>query len=168
MMNKNRLVIIVACTRNFAIGRDGGMLYHISEDLKRFKALTMGHTIVMGRRTFESLPKGALPGRRNIVVTRNGSYVAPGIETAVSLEAALALCKPQDEVFIIGGGEIYAQALPLAGRIELTYIDAIATDADTFFPVITEKDWGMPESPVFDRVDPATGVGYAYITLERK
>lgn len=89
--------IIVACTRNFAIGRGGDLLFHISDDLKRFKALTMGHPIIMGRKTFESFPKGALPGRRNIVVTRNPAYTASGVETAASLEDAIALCDPSEE-----------------------------------------------------------------------
>lgn len=170
--------IIVACTRDFAIGRDGDLLFHISDDLKRFKALTMGHPIIMGRRTFESFPKGALPGRRNIVVTRNSEYSAPGIETAPSLEAALALCGHDSPApFIIGGGEIYRQALPLSDKIELTLIDATAPDADTLFPVLSADEWSVltdcgrqpfdPAAMEYDLSDPRTSVRYAFLTLVR-
>ena len=130
------LHLIVAIDRDGAIGRKGDLLYHISADLKQFKARTMGNTIIMGRRTFESLPKGALPGRRNIVVTRNKAYTAPGAEVAHSLPEALALAatNPVGEPYIIGGAEIYRQALPLADVLHLTLIDASTPDADTFFP----------------------------------
>lgn len=159
------LTIIVAVTRDFAIGRGGDLLYHIGDDLKRFKALTMGHPIIMGRKTFESFPKGALPGRRNIVVTRDSAYSAPGIETAGSLEQALALCAGSDECFVIGGGEIYRQALPLASKIELTLIEDTVPDADTWFPVLSKEEWPFPDAPVFDRTDPRSGVGYTFLTL---
>ena len=130
------LHLIVAIDRDGAIGRKGDLLYHISADLKQFKARTMGTTIIMGRRTFESLPKGALPGRRNIVVTRNKAYTAPGAEVVHSLPEALALAatNPVGEPYIIGGAEIYRQALPLADVLHLTLIDASTPDADTFFP----------------------------------
>ncbi|MDE6276878.1 MAG: dihydrofolate reductase, partial [Muribaculaceae bacterium] len=105
--------IIVAIDRGGAIGRSGDLLYHIREDLRHFKALTVGNTVVMGRKTFESLPKGALPDRRNIVVTRNAQFSAPDIETAPSLEKALEMAADgPGETFIIGGGKIYARALP--------------------------------------------------------
>lgn len=160
--------IIVACTRNFAIGRGGDLLFHISDDLKRFKTLTMGHPIIMGRKTFESFPKGALPGRRNIVVTRNPAYTASGVETAASLEDAIALCDHSEECFIIGGGEIYRQAIPLAGKIELTLIDATPADADTYFPELSAQDWTLPSSPVFTETDPRSGVHYTFLTLHRR
>ena len=170
--------IIVACTRDFAIGRDGDLLYHISEDLKRFKSLTMGHPIIMGRRTFESFPKGALPGRRNIVVTRNRAYTAPGIEAVSSLEEAIALCGPDSPApYIIGGGEIYRQALSLTDRIELTLIDATAPDADTLFPKLEIDEWSVeterglqpfnPDAITFEYTDPRTSVRYAFLTLVR-
>lgn len=172
--------IIVACTRDFAIGRNGDLLYHISDDLKRFKSLTMGHPIIMGRRTFESFPKGALPGRRNIVITRNSSYTAPGIETIGSLEAALLLCGADSPApFIIGGGEIYRQALPLTDRIELTLIDAHVPDADTYFPELSADSWSIvndnqqdcPFDPIAvscRHADPRTGIRYEFLTLERR
>lgn len=157
--------IIVALTRDLAIGRGGDLLYHISDDLKRFKSLTMGWPIIMGRKTFESFPKGALPGRRNIVVTRNGNYTAPGIETAPSVEAALEMCAGVEKAFVIGGGEIYRQALPLADRLELTLIDAECPDADTRFP---DFGYDMPRagSEVFDLVDPKSGVRYCFVTVD--
>lgn len=160
------ITIIVACTRDFAIGDKGDLLYHISDDLKRFKALTMGHPIIIGRKTFESFPKGALPGRRNIVVTRNLAYTAPSVETAVSIEEAIAMCEGVDELFIIGGGEIYAQALKLADKIELTLIDAEKPDADTRFPLLDSKVWQIP-APNFDRLDAKTSVKYAFLTVRR-
>ncbi len=170
--------IIVACTRDFAIGRDGDLLYHISEDQKRFKSLTMGHPIIMGRRTFESFPKGALPGRRNIVVTRNQAYKAPGIEAVSSFEKAIALCGPDSPApYIIGGEEIYRQALSTTDRIELTLIDAVAPDADTLFPKLGMAEWSVwtehglqpfnPDAITFEHTDPRTSVSYAFLTLVR-
>lgn len=162
------ITIIVAVTRDLAIGDHGDLLFHISDDLRRFKALTTGHPIIMGRRTFESFPKGALPGRRNIVVTRNPEYSAPGIETAPSLSAAIALAQTASpegidpsEVFVIGGGEIYREALPLADRLQLTVIDAERPDADTRFPAIP-LDPSVLEYP---HTDPRTGVRYEFVTL---
>lgn len=160
------ITIIVACTRDFAIGDKGDLLYHISDDLKRFKSLTMGHPIIMGRKTFESFPKGALPGRRNIVITRNSDYTAPSIETASSVEEAISMCGMDDHIFIIGGGEIYRQALPLADTIELTLIDAEKPEADTRFPDLSSDEWQIP-APEFDRIDPKTSVRYAFLTVKR-
>lgn len=165
MPDRPAITIIVACTRDFGIGRGGDMLFHISEDLKRFKSLTMGAPIIMGRKTFESLPKGALPGRRNIVITRRSDYSAPDIETVGSLQEAIELCRDAQECFIIGGGEIYAQALPLASKIELTYIDAIVPGTDTYFPDLRKEAWPLPEEVDFDHVDPKTGVKYAFLSL---
>lgn len=126
--------LIVAIDRKGAIGRGGDQLYYIKEDLRHFKALTMGNTIIMGRKTFEALPKGALPGRKNIVVTRNQSYSAPGTETAHTLAEALDMAS--GEAFIIGGAEIYRQGLPLADILHITVVDDETNDADTFFPPI--------------------------------
>lgn len=126
--------IIVAAAHGGAIGSKGDLLFHISDDLRRFKQLTMGHPIIMGRKTFESFPRGPLPGRRNIVITHQAGYSHPGIEVASSLAHALELTADAPEVFIIGGGEIYRQAWPLAHRLLLTEIDAEVSDADTFIP----------------------------------
>lgn len=128
--------IIVAIDRNRAIGNAGDQLFYIREDLRHFKELTLGHPVIMGRKTFEALPRGPLPGRRNIVITRNPAFRPEGAETAPSLEAALALCADAnaDEAFIIGGAQIYALALPLATDLYITEIDAAAPAADTYFP----------------------------------
>lgn len=129
------LNLIVAIDRQGAIGRKGDLLYHISADLKLFKAKTVGNTVIMGRRTFESLPKGALPQRRNIVVSRNKAYKAAGAEVAHSLEGALKMAESgPGEAFVIGGAELYRAALPMADVLHLTLIDAETDGADTFFP----------------------------------
>lgn len=158
--------IIAAVTRDLAIGDHGDLLYHISDDLRRFRSLTMGHPIVMGRNTFESFPKGALPGRRNIIVTRNPAYSAKGAETAGSLAEALALAATPAEgidasqIFVIGGGQIYEQALPLADNLMLTLIDACHPQADTRFPHVE-----LPQNPPMDLTDQASGVAYCFLTL---
>ena len=130
--------VIAAVARNRAIGLDNKLLYWLPNDLRRFKALTTGHTIIMGRRTFESLPKGALPNRRNIVLTRSKQQF-PGVETFPTLTAALAACQADEEVYIIGGASVYRQALPLADRLCLTEIDDTPREADAFFP--DYSDW---------------------------
>lgn len=161
------VTIIAAITSDKgAIGRKGDLIYHVSADLKHFKALTTGHTVVMGRRTFDSLPKGALPNRRNIVVTRNAELKPIGAETAGSLEEALVMCEGQ-EVFVIGGGEIYRQALGLADRLNLTMVDEpTPVDADTFFPAIDPEEWQIADmgDPM---VDERTGLRFRFAVLER-
>jgi dihydrofolate reductase len=162
-------VIIVAVGTDRAIGRKGDLAFHISADLKRFKALTTGHTVIMGRKTFESLPKGALPNRRNIVVSRNAATAFPGTETALSFEAALQMAREagETEAFIIGGAQIYSQSLPMADRLELTQIDAAAPDADAFFPEINANEWQVSEeSPL--TLDEKSGLRYRFQTLLRK
>ncbi|MDE5786414.1 MAG: dihydrofolate reductase [Duncaniella sp.] len=159
------LSIIVAVDRDGGIGRDGDLLFHISEDLRRFRRLTTGHTIIMGRKTFESFPKGPLPNRRNIIITRNPDYHVVGAETASSLEAALEMCRGEEKVFIIGGGEIYRQAFPAASCLEITRINASA-EADTFFPAIDPAEWHVvAEQP--EATDPVSGVTYQFITYLR-
>lgn len=134
--------IIVALAANRAIGLRGGMIYRLRADLRRFKALTTGHTVVMGRRTFESLPKGALPDRRNIVLSRSGrAEDFPGAELFTSLTDALAACADGEEVFVIGGASVYAEALPLARRLYLTHVDDVPAEADVFFPDYSAADW---------------------------
>lgn len=162
-----QISIIVAITRNNAIGRSGDLLFHISEDLKQFKAVTMGHPIIMGRKTFESFPNGALPGRRNIVITRQGDYNAENIEIVNSLQAAVDAVKDTDEAFVIGGGEIYRQALPLCSRLYLTEIDTEITDADTFFPEINCNEWEIAEQSDIKQ-DPRSGVQFRFTCLSRK
>lgn len=132
--------IIAAVSRNLAIGHENKLIYWLPNDLKRFKALTTGHTIIMGRRTFESLPKGALPNRRNVVLTRS-KMAFPGCEVFSSLEEALASCKPEEEVYIIGGASVYKEALPLADRLCLTEVDDTPANADAFFPEFSKEEW---------------------------
>ena len=133
--------IIAAVARNRAIGLNNKLLYWLPNDLRRFKTLTTGHTIIMGRRTFESLPKGALPNRRNVVLSRSadGAERFPGCDCYGSLEEALAHCGADEQVFIIGGASVYRQAMPLADRLCLTEIDDVPEAADAFFPPY--DDW---------------------------
>lgn len=133
--------IIVAIARNGAIGYNGDLVYHLPADMKRFKALTTGHTVLMGRKTFESLPNGALPNRRNIVLTRQEGASFTGVEVYPSIEEALFHCAPQEKVYVIGGAQIYRQALPLADELEITLIHDTPLKADTFFP-----DYGTDDS----------------------
>ena len=133
--------IIAALAANGAIGLNNRLLYWLPNDLKRFKALTTGHTVVMGRRTFESLPKGALPNRRSIVLSRREGATFPGAECYASLTEALAHCNPDEEVYIIGGASLYREALPLANRLCLTHIDDTPPEADAFFPEVSPREW---------------------------
>ena len=128
-----RISIIAAVARNRAIGKDNKLLYWLPDDLKRFKALTTGHTIIMGRRTFESLPKGALPNRRNIVLSRT-VHDFPGCDVYTSLDEALKHCSEEEDIYIIGGANVYAQAIDWADRLRLTEIDDTPDGADAFFP----------------------------------
>lgn len=132
--------IIAAVARNRAIGHNNKLLYWLPNDLKRFKALTTGHTIIMGRRTFESLPKGALPNRRNVVLSR-GDGEFPECDKYPSLEEALNNCKADEDVFIIGGASVYEQAMKYADRLLLTEIDDTPQEADAFFP--DYSDWTL-------------------------
>lgn len=157
--------IIAAVGRDGSIGRAGDLAFHISADLKRFKALTTGHAVIMGRRTFESLPKGALPQRRNIVVTRNPAFEAPGVETAYSLQGAIDMA--QGDAFVIGGGEIYRQAMEHASALYLTLIDADSPQADTFFPIVSPEEWVLAEESA-PETDSKSGLSYRFVCYCRK
>lgn len=159
------LNIIAAVAANRAIGYENQLLYWLPNDLKRFKALTTGHTIVMGRRTFKSLPKGALPNRRNIVLSRSGQSF-PGCETYASLAEALAHCTPAEEVYIIGGATVYEQALPLADRLCLTEIDDTPAQADAFFPPYRETWHETAREP--HPTDERHAHRYAFVDYVRK
>lgn len=139
-----KVSIIVAASANNVIGMDGGLPWHLSEDLRRFKEITMGKPMIMGRATFESIGK-ALPGRRSIVMTRQPQYEAEGVEVVKTKQAALALVRDADEVMVIGGGEIYEQFLPITDRIYLTRVH-MELDGDTFFPGIDENEWRIVSS----------------------
>lgn len=155
------ITLVVAAARNGVIGRQGAIPWRLPEDLKRFKALTLGHTVVMGRKTWDSLPPNyrPLPGRRNVVVTRDTGWKADGAETA-SLEAAL---KGGGDISVIGGGEIYRAALPLADRIELTEVQG-DFEGDAVF-TFDRAQWR--EVAREDHVGP-DGLAYSFLTLERK
>jgi len=152
-----RLTLIAALGRNRVIGKDGTMPWHLPEDLNHFKALTMGHPMIMGRKTFDSIGR-PLPGRRSIVITRDRAWRVPGVEVAHSFDEALDLAGPADRVFVIGGGEVYAVSLPFADRLELTEVDA-EPEGDTWFPEWDPAQW---REVARDRRD-----GYAFVSLER-
>ncbi len=159
-----RINIIAAVARNRAIGKDNKLMYWLPNDLKRFKALTTGHTIVMGRKTFESLPKGALPNRRNVVVSRSVTEL-PGCDVYASVEEALGSCAPEEDVYIIGGESIYRQTLPLADRLCLTEIADNPEGADAFFPEYAE--WKETEREDHD-TDEKHHYCYSFVDYVRK
>lgn len=148
-----KISIIVAIAKNNEIGRNNDMLAHLPIDLKHFKNVTSNHSVIMGRKTFESLPKGALPNRRNIVISRNDNLEIPGAEVVPSLDRALMKVKDEDEVFIIGGAQIYKQALPIADKLYLTRIHAEFPEADTFFPEIIWNEWILTSDELFPADD---------------
>ena len=131
--------------QNNGIGKDGDLLCHLPNDLKHFKKITTGHTIIMGRKTYESLPKGALPNRINIVITSDNADNYPGCIVARSVDEAILLTKDKEKVFIIGGGKIYSSTLHLANKLYLTRIHHKFKDADTFFPEIDFNNWELIE-----------------------
>lgn len=166
-MSQNINIIAIVAT-NGAIGRGGDQPFHIREDFMRFKELTMGHPVIMGRKTFEALPKGALPGRRNIVVTSQSDWHGDDVETAPSLEGAIVLAfEHDDEAFVIGGGEIYMQAIEMADRLYLTEVNAAVDDADTFFPAFDLSEWDQTEAGEYT-VDPRSGAPYRFLTFTRR
>lgn len=151
---QSQLSVIVAVDENNAIGLRGGMLWHLRDDLRRFRALTTGNAVIMGRKTWESLPKRPLPDRRNIVVTRSKDYVAEGAVIAHSVQEAIGLAAPAPEIFFIGGGELYRETLGMATRLYLTRILDKAEEADTFFPAINADEWTLVEE---ERIPVANG-----------
>jgi dihydrofolate reductase len=160
------IALIAAIDRRRAIGRGGELLWHEREDQKHFRAVTMGCPVIMGRKTWDSLPEKfrPLPGRRNIVVTRDPSWRAASAEAAASLAAALTLTSGARKVFVIGGGELYKTALPVANELMLTEIDTEFEDADTFFPAF--DDGGFKQA--FREAHTATdGTRYAFVTYRR-
>ena len=160
------VAIIVAIAEGNAIGKDQQLLCHMPADLKRFKALTTGHTIIMGRKTFESLPH-ALPNRRNIVLSSQPTVNFPDCEVCSSLPEALACCAGEEEVFIIGGGQVYQQALSLTDKLYITYIHHAFPEATTFFPELDAAQWeetDREEHPA----DEKNPYPYTYINYSRK
>jgi len=162
----NELTVIVAAGENDAIGKDNKLIWHLSDDLKRFKNLTNGHHIIMGRKTFESFPK-PLPNRTHIVITRQVNYEVPnGVIVVNSLEDAIDAVKSDKQPFVIGGGEIYKQAMPLANKIEITRVHH-SFEADTFFPKIDTAVW-RETSNKFNDKDDKHDYAFSFLTYERK
>ena len=158
--------LVVAVSRNGVIGRNGALPWHISTDLKRFKEITMGSPVVMGRKTWESLPRRPLPGRRNMVLTRSPGYLADGAEVVASAEQALALCGDAAEVMVIGGGEIYRLFWPFADRLYLTEVDDVV-DGDTHFPAVRADEWTEVAREVHPR-GPKDSASFVLRILDRK
>jgi len=160
-----RISLVVAVSRNRVIGRDNQLPWRLPADLAFFKRVTMGHPVIMGRRTWESLKK-PLPGRENIVVTRNKGYEAPGSAVANSLEAALALCADEPIVFVIGGSQLFAESLPIADRIYLTEVDAVV-EGDIFLPEFDRSQW--TETPIeYHAVDERHALPFRIVQLDRR
>jgi len=159
--------IIVATGRNNEIGINGGLLCHLPADLKHFKEITSGHTVIMGRKTFESLPKGPLPNRRNIVISRNPGLKIEGAEVYPSLDYAFIKLIDEDEVFIIGGAQIYEQALPIADKIYLTKIQEDFPEADVFFPKIDLSVWWETSRETFF-ADKSNLYSFSFIEYEQR
>lgn len=157
---------IVAVDENGAIGRQGDLLCHLPADMRHFKEMTMGHSIVMGRKTFESFPRRPLPGRQNLVITRSASWQYPGVTVAHSLEQAIALAET-DTVFIIGGAQIYEQALPVVDVLHLTLIHARWASADVYFPALDPNQWQEVERE-HHTSDHRNAYEYDFITLKRR
>ncbi len=135
--------IIVAIAENYAIGKKGDLLCHLPADLKHFKEITSGSTVLMGERTFFSLPKHPLPNRRNIVLTDVAGKTFDGAEAVYSLDELVAKISPEEEAFVIGGGMVYRQMMPRADKLYITHIHHSWEDADTFFPEIKETEWQL-------------------------
>ena len=160
------MLSIIACISkaNRAIGYQNRLLYHIKSDLTRFRELTTGHTIIMGRKTYESLPNGALPHRRNIVVS-NSMKEMEGCEVYPNLEAALKAAEGKtEETFIIGGESIYRQSLPAAHKLYLTVVDDAPQQADAFFPEINPKEWKLIEKEMRNE----NGLSFSFLTYFKK
>ena len=164
MIQKN-ISIIVAIAENFAIGKNNDLLFHLPNDLKHFKEITTGHTIIMGRNTLLSLPKWPLPNRRHIVITDKKDDIFDGCETVFSIDEAIEKVKKEEEAFIIGGGMIYHQFFAIAGKLYLTLVHK-PFDADVWFPEINYSEWSEISREDFQ--DEKNGFEYSYLNLERK
>ncbi|MFT3987058.1 dihydrofolate reductase [Aestuariivirga sp.] len=164
----SRLTFVVAVSRNGVIGRDGGLPWHISSDLKRFRELTIGRPIIMGRKTWESLPKRPLPGRTNIVITRQKDYAAPGAHVVATADDALAVARRENpaEIAVIGGGEVYRMFMDRVDRIYLTEVDA-QVDGDTRFPALDPGEWREVAFEVHPK-GPRDSAGFTLRTLDRQ
>lgn len=157
--------MIAAVAENNALGKDNELVWHLPNDFKRFKSLTSGHHIIMGRKTFESFPK-PLPNRTHVIITRQKEYQAEGCIIVDSMDKALAICPKEEDIFIIGGGEIYKLGLPYSDKIELTRVHH-TFEADAYFPEISETEWKIVVSE-FNEKDEQHLYNYTYQTFIRK
>lgn len=160
----NKLSIVVAISENNAIGKDNQLLWHLPADLKHFKEITTGHPIIMGRKTYDSIGR-PLPNRRNIVITRQKDLNLPSIEVVNSLDEAIKLCQNENEVFIIGGAEIYKHAIAITNNIYLTTVHQ-NYEADVFFPHLDKSEWKEIEREHHQH-DEKNSVAYTFSTLQR-
>ena len=158
--------LIAALGRNNEIGKGNDLLCHLPADLKHFKEITLGHTVIMGRKTFDSLPKGALPNRRNVVISRNPELKIKGAEVFSSLDQALLKSINEIEVFIIGGAQIYEHSLPFADKLYITRIHAAFPEADVFFPSIDFKIWNETGRETFP-ADEKNPYSFSFIEYEK-
>jgi dihydrofolate reductase len=158
--------IIVAVSEDLGIGKKNDLLWHLPEDMRRFKKLTYGNTVIMGRKTWESLPRRPLPGRKNIVITDIPDEKFEGAVSAYSVEDAISKCEKSEGIFIIGGGSIYRQFMDIAHRLYITHVHRKA-DADIFFPEIDQNIWGVIEKEEF-KPDNEEGIPYTYVIYERR
>jgi dihydrofolate reductase len=158
--------IIVAVSEDWGIGKENGLLWHISEDLKRFKRLTSGNAVIMGKKTWESLPLKPLPGRKNIVLTDVKDEIFDGSIAAFSVDDALRKCEKDEEIFVIGGGSVYRQFMPIADRLYITHVLKKAP-ADVYFPGIDPGIWKVVEKQDFIS-DNEDVIPYSYVVYERK
>lgn len=159
------LTIIAAAGENNALGKDNDLVWHLPHDFKRFKKLTSGHHIIMGRKTFDSFPQ-TLPNRTHVVITRRENYKKEGVIVVHSLERAIELTKEDPQPFVIGGGEIYKMSMDLVDRIELTRVHG-SFEADTYFPEIDESKWKLVAEE-FHKKDEKHKYAFTYLTYERK
>lgn len=161
--------IIVAIGRRGEIGCENRLIWPIKADLKHFKEVTMGHAVIMGRKTWESLPKRPLPGRENVVITRNPEYEAEGAIVAGSITEALQKIKGEGSAFVIGGGQLYAEAVKIADRLHLTRIEAEEPEADTYFPAISDWEWRLVrKSEEYEAEIEGEKVNYRFEEWERR
>ena len=158
------IIMIAAVAENNALGKDNDLVWHLPNDFKRFKTLTSGHHIIMGRKTFESFPK-PLPNRTHVIITRQKNYKAEGCIIVDSIEKALEICPKNEDTYIIGGGEIYTLSLPFADKIEITKVHH-SFEADAYFPVLNEKEWKLAQSN-HNSKDEKHIYDYTYLTYLR-
>ncbi|MEI6047554.1 MAG: dihydrofolate reductase [Bacteroidota bacterium] len=158
--------IIVAVSEDWGIGKDNELLWYISEDLKRFKRLTLGNTVIMGKKTWESLPRKPLPGRKNIVLTDDPLECIDCSVTAYSIEDALSKCEKDDKIFVIGGGSVYRQFMPISDRLYITHVHK-KSPADVYFPEIDPDIWKVVEKEEYRAIE-NEGISYTYIIYERR